>query len=140
MSSLQNDAPRPTESSCVLDASAVLALVNREPGADRVQRAVAEGASVSAVNFVEVISKLIDADVSAEQAAILIEPLELAIVDFTTAQARRAGHLRRETRAFGLSLADRACLALAGELDLPAVTADRVWSQLDIGVRIEVFR
>ncbi len=127
-------------SSWVLDASAVLALLNSEPGADRVFRAAAEGAKISTVNLSEVVAKLDEAGMPAAAIRDAIEAIEFDLVAFDATQAYRAGLLRRRTRDAGLSLGDRACLALAGGSGLPALTADRRWQGLELGVAITVLR
>lgn len=121
----------------VLDASAILALLLDEPGAARIAIFMID-ARVSAVNLSEVVAKLAehgvpDADVDHD-----IATLRLLIVPFDAAQATSAGRLRRRTRAAGLSLGDRACLALAHAIGGVAVTTDRAWSSVDCGVTIEV--
>lgn len=114
----------------VLDASALLALLNDEPGAEHVAEAVVAGALISAVNLSEVAAKLSDYGLSAAEIREALGSLDLEIVPFGEALALGAGLLRAATRASGLSLGDRACLALAASLGLPALTADRHWAGL----------
>lgn len=123
----------------VLDSSAVLAAINGEAGAERVEDALPGGA-ISAANFSEVLSKLVDKGHDDGEAVAALDALPLTVLPVDAAQARRAGLLRRQTRRLGLSLGDRVCLALAVELKLPVVTADRVWAQLDLGIEIAVVR
>ncbi|MGC1467364.1 MAG: type II toxin-antitoxin system VapC family toxin [Pseudolabrys sp.] len=123
----------------VLDASAILALINAEPGADRVGELL-EQAIVSAVNHAEVMTKLIERGMDGALAKSTILKIGLEIVDYGIDLADRTGELRRHTQHLGLSLADRACLALAQHEGLPAVTADRKWAQVDIGVDIRLIR
>lgn len=123
----------------VLDASALLAMVNREPGAEMVHGALA-GASMSAVNYSEVIAKLVDRGQDADEVIAALDALPITVRPVDVVQARRAGRLRGQTRERGLSLGDRACLALAIELERPAFTADRGWSGLDVGVEIIMVR
>ena len=123
----------------VLDASALLALIFRERGADFVAEHVSE-AAVSAVNLAEVVAKLADEDYSVELVRLTIDDLDLEIVEFDEETAFESGLLRRKTRHIGLSLGGRACLALAQRLRLPAVTADRAWAGLDVGVEVRVIR
>ena len=125
--------------SAVLDASALLAYLQREPGADSV-RAVLGGALMSTVNWTEVIQKA--AGSQSEAAALRgdLESLGLALEPFSASQAGIAGSLREPTMEFGLSLGDRACLALAIEKGETILTADRVWAQLRLGIGIEVIR
>lgn len=123
----------------VLDASAVLALLQSEPGWDRVATEIG-AASMSAVNAVEVMTRLVDRcapDPTVRAARALVERLS---VPFDHRQAMRAAELRRVTRPLGLSLADRCCLALAMTESLPILTADRAWANLDIGLEIRVVR
>ena len=123
----------------VLDASALLAMINSESGAETVYGAMT-GASMSAVNYSEVIAKLVDKGYADDRAIDQLDALPITIHPVDAAQARRAGRLRRPTRERGLSLGDRACLALAIERRLPALTADRAWAGLDLGVEIVVIR
>ena len=123
----------------VLDSSAVLAAINGETGAERVEDAL-PGSAISAANFSEVLSKLVDKGHDDGEAVAALDALPLTVLPVDAAQARRAGLLRRQTRRLGLSLGDRVCLALAVELRLPVVTADRAWAQLDLGVEIAVVR
>lgn len=123
----------------VLDSSAVLAAINGEAGAERVEDALPGGA-ISAANFSEVLSKLVDKGHDDGEAVAALDALPLTVLPVDAAQARRAGLLRRQTRRLGLSLGDRVCLALAVELRLPVVTADRAWAQLDLGVEVAVVR
>jgi PIN domain nuclease of toxin-antitoxin system len=113
----------------VLDSSAVLALLLGEPGADQVQREL-PGALLSAVNFAEVISKLCERGMPAAEARVAVEATGVDLIAFDVDQACLAGHLRNATRSAGLSLGDRACLALARLRGFPAVTADAAWSRL----------
>ncbi|OIQ94773.1 PIN domain protein [mine drainage metagenome] len=114
-------------SEAVLDASAVLTLLLGEPGADKVQ-ATLPGALISAVNLAEVISKLCERGMPSDQAALAIDSIGVEIVAFDGEQARLSGELRPLTRILGLSLGDRACLALARLRNLPAITADVAWA------------
>lgn len=122
----------------VLDASALLALLNREPGEALVAQALAEGAMISTVNLSEVVAKLADIGMPEAETREAIEPLGLEIVGFDAADAFSAGLLRPATRADGLSLGDRACLALGMRSGLPVLTADRGWSGLALGAGVEI--
>jgi PIN domain nuclease of toxin-antitoxin system len=113
-------------SEVVLDSSAMLALLGNERGADKVQAAL-PGALLSTVNLAEVIAKLVERGMPAEEVHDLVRSVGVEIVDFAADQAVNAGELRSTTRAAGLSLGDRACLALARMRNLPAVTADSAW-------------
>jgi PIN domain nuclease of toxin-antitoxin system len=85
-------------------------------------------------------SKLFETRHSEQQARRAVGGLTLKIAEFTAEDAFEIGRLRPRTRTFGLSLGDRACLALALRLDLPVITADRRWTKLDIGATIELIR
>jgi len=115
----------------VLDASALLALLGAEPGADAVA-ACLPNAAICAVNLSEVIAKLAEAGMP-EDAIHAALALPIRLVDFDEALAFRAGLMRPRTRSLGLSLGDRACLALAGQLEAKAVTAESLWSKLPPG-------
>jgi PIN domain nuclease of toxin-antitoxin system len=123
----------------VLDSSALLCLVNAEPGADRVADAL-DAAAISAVNLAETVGKLRERGLTKEAARDVIEALTLDVRDFTEDLAYATAELRPVTRTLGLSLGDRACLALAEALGARALTADRDWKRLDIGVDIELIR
>jgi PIN domain nuclease of toxin-antitoxin system len=126
-------------SDAVLDASALLAVLRAEPGAERVEQRL-EGAIIGAVNLSEVVAKLIEDGVPEPQIRLAIGRLELNVHAFDAEHAYITGILRKVTRAFGLSFGGRACLALAQSLGAPALTADRSWSRLDLGIAIEVIR
>ncbi len=121
----------------VLDASAVLALLQNEPGADQVWRYV-PGARLSAVNAAEVVSKLVDGGSAADEAGELLDRLGAEIVPFDAVDVVPSARMRHGSRA--LSLGDRACLALALRLAVPAVTADRAWAELRTEVKIQLIR
>jgi PIN domain nuclease of toxin-antitoxin system len=123
----------------VLDASAILALLRREPGFEQVAEVVGD-ARVSAVNLAEVGSFLIEAGQSHAEMRATLDSLRLAVVDFDEEQAIEAARLRPLTASIGLSLGDRACLALAGLRRLPAITTDRSWGTLKLGVDVTVVR
>ena len=126
-------------SKAVIDASAVLALVNAEPGAKAVA-ALLPGAHISAVNYSEVVAKLADAGMPPEAVDGALGGLGLDVVPFAREQARLAGLMRPKTRHAGLSLGDRACLALAIQQKAPAYTTDSVWATVKVGVEIRVIR
>jgi ribonuclease VapC len=123
----------------VLDASAVLAYLHREHGWEVVQ-GVIEGSAISAVNWSEVAQKTLQKGLSVATARGLLEQIGLQVVPFVTAQAETAAALWERGRPLGLSLADRACLALAVERQTPVLTADRAWADLDLGVEIRLVR
>ena len=123
----------------VLDASALLALINAEPGAEIVAAALGE-AAIGAVNLAEVVTKLIDLGVPAADAWSETASLVPVVVDFGPELANATARLRAATRQAGLSLGDRACLALAKRLGQPVLTTDRAWGDLSIGVEIRLIR
>ncbi|MDR3394784.1 MAG: type II toxin-antitoxin system VapC family toxin [Parasulfuritortus sp.] len=128
-------------SSYVLDASAVLALLNEEPGAEKVQALIDRGdCAVSVINVTEVLSKLSDHGLSLEEARFALDTLELTERLLDGNLARSAAALRPATRDKGLSLADRCCLALTKSLDAVAVTADRSWLVLNLDIRVDCIR
>lgn len=123
----------------VADASAILALLKQEPFGDFNRRQLF-GAAISAVNLSEVLEKLQSGGLSEDEADDAVAELSLGVVDFNAQQARVAAHLRPRTRRAGLSLGDRACLALGLRLGGPVATADRAWTNLDIGVEVILIR
>lgn len=123
----------------VLDSSAVLALLFKEPGAELVAP-MASDASISTVNLSEVVSKLIDEGLSPAEARRTAQSMPMQVHLFDPESAIQTGLLRSATRAHGLSLGDRACLALAAHLQAEAVTADRAWIGADVGVEIRLIR
>jgi PIN domain nuclease of toxin-antitoxin system len=125
----------------VLDSSAVLALLRNEPGADLVERVIA-GSIISAVNLTEIVTKLIERGAPAKDAIMIARGLPFAIAGHDEDLATSAGALWAQTRDLGLSLGDRACLALAARENLPALTADRRWTEVEaeVGVRVQLIR
>ena len=119
----------------VLDASAVLAFVHREPGAEDVAE-VLVASVISSVNLTEVVSKLFDKGMSKTDIKEVIDDLPIEVATFDREMAFKDGEMRNTTRVYGLSLGDRACLALAERDELAAMTADRAWADLDIGIEI----
>ncbi len=116
----------------VLDASAVLAVLNGEPGEKKVIPLLSESV-ISAVNLSEVAAKLLESGMDEASAQIAVSVLGIgAIVDFREDLAWEAARLRPLTKQYGLSLGDRACLALAIKHNVPAVTADKEWSKLKL--------
>lgn len=127
-------------SSIVLDASALLAVLSGEPGAEKLTPRLLNAATVSTVNLAEVQSRLVRGGADPDEAwDVILSPIREA-AEFTTEQAKIAGSLVTQTRAHGLSLGDRACLALGIALDAPVYTADRAWKNLRLGLRIHVVR
>ncbi|MSQ07148.1 MAG: PIN domain-containing protein [Dehalococcoidia bacterium] len=123
----------------VLDASALLALLNDEPGAAVVAIEI-PGSAISALNLSEVVAKLSDAGMPEAAIRQALQGLPLDVIPFDQEQAYEAGLLRTATRSAGLSLGDRGCLSLARRLGLPALTADRTWQALAIGAVVRVIR
>ena len=124
----------------VLDASALLAFLHNEKGADRVEEAILNKAVIQSVNWAEVIQKVIAKNISIDNLDNELAAVGLSFLSFDRQQASIAGSLWQQTKKLGLSLGDRACLALAQQLDLPVLTADKIWQRLDIGVSIQLIR
>jgi ribonuclease VapC len=127
-------------SKIVLDASAMLAVLNREPGSEKLTVEMLSNAAASTVNLAEVQTKLVSRGGDPDEAWEDVLSIIQIFVPFTAEQAKTAGELVAQTRALGLSLGDRACLALGAELNAPVYTTDRYWKNLRIGVRIHVIR
>ena len=125
-------------SECVWDASAILALLQQEAGWEAL--AAEPPGAVGAVNLSEVAAKLADAGMPEEAIRAAVSELSLDVHSLDEEQAFRAGMLRPTTRAHGLSLGDRCCLALGSALDLPVLTTDRRWEDLDTTVQVRVVR
>lgn len=123
----------------VLDSSALLAFLFREPGGTAVEARL-QGGMISAVNAAEVIAKLVDRGYRDEAALAVWTELAMDVIDYDLEQAKQSGLLRRSTMSMGLSLADRACLTLAARLGATAVTADRAWVRQDLGIAVELVR
>ncbi|WP_413174788.1 PIN domain-containing protein [Anabaena azotica] len=126
-------------SEVVLDASAILALLNEEPGSEEVLKFIGK-AAISTVNLSEVIAKLADAGIPENDIILIINNLNIEVIDFNEEQALKAGILRPITKSMGLSFGDRACLALAIFLNQPVLTTDRLWSNISIGVEVRILR
>lgn len=123
----------------VLDASALLAVFLDEPGQNRVTD-VLNRASISSVNLSEVGSRISDRGLDLDKLFAKLRQLPLQVVAFDRAQSEAAARLRRPTRSAGLSLGDRACLALAQSLNATVLTSDRAWANLPLDVEIELIR
>jgi ribonuclease VapC len=123
----------------VLDASAVLAFLRREPGEDVVRRLMPRSL-LCAVNLTEVVGKLIERGAPAAAAVQIARSLPYQVVPYDEDLASEAGVLWGETRASGLSLGDRACLALARREGLPALTTDGRWAHETVGVDVQLIR
>ena len=123
----------------VLDASVVLASAFNEPGQLDLSEYI-EDAVISAINFGEVAAKLQERGLEKDRFDFLIEHCLGICVPLLPSQALQAGLWRVPTRHLGLSLGDRCCLALGLELGAEVYTAERVWAQLDLGVKVRVIR
>ena len=125
----------------ILDASAALAVILEEPGTDMVVDALRAGASMSAVNVAEVAARLQTEGWSESETGTVFDELCIRILPFDAGAALSSGRYRATTRALGLGLGDRACLATAHTTGFPALTADRAWTQLDLqGVEVRCIR
>jgi PIN domain nuclease of toxin-antitoxin system len=126
-------------SEVVVDASAILALLNQETGSEEISQFI-DNAAISAVNLSEVIAKLAEAGIPAEDIRQILENLNLEVIPFNEEQAFKAGMMRPATKSIGLSFGDRACLALGIFLNQPVLTTDRLWGSLSVGIEIRVVR
>lgn len=123
----------------VLDASALLVMLLKEPGHEKVAQKVPHSL-ISAVNFSEVLARMVREGLSPGEASPRITELGLTVIAFDEAQAAIAASIREHARASGLGLADCCCLALALNERLPVLTADRIWTTLGFFVPIELVR
>ena len=121
----------------IVDASAVLAILRDERGADKATLH-AKGSAIGAVNLAEVLSKASDLGMELPVVRRQIDRLEIAVEPLTSRQAEISGALRRPLRHGGISLGDRACLALGVDLRRPIVTADRKWAELELDLPVEI--
>jgi ribonuclease VapC len=124
----------------VLDASALMAVINREAGAEMLTPQIMSAAATSTVNLAEVHGKLLHRGFSPDDAWAAANGVVHEAVVFTAEHAKTAGDLIIQTRALGLSLGDRACLALGIALRAPVYTADRSWKNLKLGIRVHLIR
>ncbi|MBW4583751.1 type II toxin-antitoxin system VapC family toxin [Aetokthonos hydrillicola Thurmond2011] len=123
----------------VIDASALLAFLAEEQGSEAVEEALTS-ALVSTVNMSEVIAKLLERGMSEEEVQQVLQYLNCEVADFTIERAWGTARIYPFTHHQGLSLGDRACLSLAIEHNLPVITTDRVWGEMDLGVVVNVLR
>lgn len=123
----------------ILDASALLAYLHREPGKEHIEGRIGEFC-ISSVNWSEVVQKSLARGVDVSKMIKFLRDLELTVEPFTDRQAETAAQLWPETRELGLSLADRACLSLALDKSLPLLTTDRVWKKLTLELDVQVLR
>lgn len=127
-------------SEVVLDASAIVAVLDRERGYEMLTLEILSRAVASAVNVAEVQTVLVNRGMAPDEAwRNACSPVR-EIVDFTAEQARIAGTLVNQTRPLGLSLGDRACLALGISLGAPIYTADRAWKKLKVSAEVRLLR
>jgi ribonuclease VapC len=130
------------EPASILDASALIAFLHNEPGAEAVVDAITATAAVSVVNWAETLSKVAADGDDPRQVADSLQTSDspLVLEPLTDADCVEIARLRPLTKAHGLSLADRACLALAKRLEIPVVTADRDWADLNLGTTVQLIR
>ena len=124
----------------MLDASALIAWLRNEPGADVVQRALDAGSVINAVNLAEVLTRFHDIGVAGTEVLGDLHLAGVTTLSYGEDDAQQTADLRAATRSGGLSLGDRACLALAIRLGRPALTADRAWAPLNVGAQVELIR
>ena len=127
-------------SEVVFDASAILALLQNERGADKLTDEILDRAVASTVNLAEVHSKLVKKGDDPDKAWADVLSSVTAEEPFTTEQARITGSLIATTEKYGLSLGDRSCLALAIALKAPVYTTEQIWRNLKLGIPIHVIR
>ena len=123
----------------VLDASALLALLNEESGGEIVADAL-PGAAMSTVNLSEVVAKLSEHGMPIAAVENAVSGLGIELHDFDRESAFATGALRPDTKGLGLSLGDRACIALGTRLGLPVLTADRRWTKLGGHITVHLVR
>lgn len=123
----------------VLDASALLAYLQDEPGQQIVERVLAESV-ISSVNWAEVVQKSIAAGVEVDGMLEDLQVLGLTVEPFTSEDGEMTGRLWEQTRQMGLSLGDRACLSLGLRLKVPVLTSDRDWASLNLSVDVKLIR
>jgi ribonuclease VapC len=123
----------------VLDASALIAFLRREPGADKVAEVLANSC-ISAVNLAETLGKMVEHGKPLEATSYQVERLRIAVIPFEEEQARIAASLWKQTRSVGMSLGDRACIALALKTSLPAFTTEAAWEKASLGIKLVKIR
>jgi ribonuclease VapC len=123
----------------VLDASALLAMLQNEPGSDIVQKKLASSI-ISSVNFSETVSRLVRYGMPEKEIKDMLGLLGLEVIPFTEELAYLSGFLVDATKSFGLSFGDRACLALSKHLNRIALTADRAWLSISADIKVEIIR
>jgi len=123
----------------VLDASALLAYLLQEPGAEVVDGLLSD-ARMTSVNWAEVVQKSLSAGVDVQGMREELQALGLHVEPFLATDGERAGQLWHLTRQQGLSLGDRACLSLGLRLGLKVVTCDRAWAEMPLELEVQVLR
>jgi ribonuclease VapC len=126
-------------SKAVLDASALLAMLQGEPGAEAGEGVVPD-AVMATINLAEVLQKLVDSGAPEHEAFAAVAGLGIGFVDVDVDLARGSARLRDSTRKAGMSLGDRVCLALGEQLDVPLLTTDRAWGGLGLALKVHVIR
>lgn len=116
--------------SSVLDASALMALINNEPGSALVQVHLAK-ACMSTINFTEVLSKMVEQGAPAIDAKRVLDNFNIELIAFDQSQIFGVSQLRLNTKQYGLSLGDRVCLNLGKTLGLPILTSDQIWAKMN---------
>ena len=126
--------------SIILDASAVLAWLNGEPGADAIDTLLRAGAPclVPAANHAEIIAKALDRGVAPDAAVEIVASIGYTVIDTSAEDGAAAGWMRPVTRAHGLSLGDRLCLAAAQRLKAQVHTADREWLAVADALQLDI--
>jgi ribonuclease VapC len=123
----------------VLDASALIAFLRREPGAEKVAD-VLPRSCISAVNLAETLGKMVEHGKPLEATSYQVERLRIAVIPFDEEQARIAASLWKQTRSVGMSLGDRACISLALKTSLPAFTTEEAWGKSSLGIKLVKIR
>lgn len=125
---------------CVLDTSALIAVLKQEVGWEQISEHLAQDTYLSEVNRAEFYTFMVRNGQALEKAALVIQRAAIIMIDFDKDQASAVAELYSSTKQAGLSLGDRACLALAQSRSLPVITADKAWQTLDVGVEIRLIR
>lgn len=125
--------------SVILDASALIALIYQEAGMEVVEKYLSTS-EISTVNLTEVAAYMIKQGITITEVVALLQDLSIPTIEFNEVQAFCAAHLVEKTASKGLSLGDRACLALAMQKNYPVLTADKAWASLDLNVKIKLIR
>ena len=123
----------------VLDASALLAYLQDEPGSQVVDRVLSESV-ISSVNWAEVVQKAIAVEVDVDGMLNELQALGLRVEPFTIEDGEVAGRLWKQTKQAGLSLGDRACLSLGMRLGVIVLTCDRAWTSIDLALDVQLIR